>query len=95
MPVIRKSSRMKIGDFKIQNALLAYDNKAMALEIKRLEAELITKNKTLEDDKIIEEYVQKLLRLGKADFALRYSSKLMYSLTAAKEKARLEKELEY
>jgi hypothetical protein len=82
---------MKIGDFKVQNALLAYDNKAMALEIKRLEAELITKNK---DDKI-EEYVQKLLRLGKADSALRYSSKLMCSLTAAKEKARLEKELEY
>ena len=90
MSTIRKSTRLKEGDLRAQNAILAR-------EIKRLAAvaeELVAKNKTLKDEKV-KEYVQRVLRLGKIDIAIRYSSKLMFSLTTAKEKARLEKELEF
>ena len=82
---------------KVQCAMLMHEKTALISEIKRVKAiatEMVGKHQRVKDNKI-EEYVKKVLRLGKIDFAIRYSLKLMPALTTAKEKARLEKELEY
>jgi hypothetical protein len=87
---LKKNQRLIIADLKSQMATLDR-------EVKRVEAvaaELVVQNTVHEDDKI-KEYIEKVLRLGKIDFAIRYSSKLLFALTVAKEKARREKEEEF
>jgi hypothetical protein len=83
MPSIRKSPRLMLADLKIQVDSLERAESAAT--------ELLKQNKRREDGKV-KEYVNKVVRLGKVDFAIRYGTKLLYSLTIAKEKARLQKE---
>ena len=82
---------------EVQCATIMQEKTALISEIKRVKAiatEMVATHQSVEDNKI-EEYVKKVLRLNKIDFAIRYSLKLMTALTTAKEDARLKKELEY